>query len=63
MSIYSLVVVVLRLMALDFLLQVAIQLTPPLLSILRIRDGLIASDEKVEARRDEFETAPSLVGK
>ena len=39
MSIYSLVVVVLRLMALDFLLQVAIQLTPPLLSILRIRDG------------------------
>jgi len=31
--------------------------------ILRIRDGLIASDERVEAKRDEFETAPSLVGK
>lgn len=41
MNLQSLVVVVLRLMALDFLLQVAVQLTPSLLSLLSLRHGAL----------------------
>lgn len=40
MNLQSLIVVVLRLMALDFLLRVLIQLTPHLLQFLRLSDGL-----------------------
>ncbi len=44
MNLQSLVVVVLRLMALNFLLQVAVQLTPQMLQLLRWNDSSLFDD-------------------
>jgi hypothetical protein len=49
MNLYSLVVVVLRLMALNFLLQVTIQLTPPLLSFLRVHRSSPMGESSVDS--------------
>jgi hypothetical protein len=46
MNLQSLVVVVLRLMALDFLLKVAVQLTPPILQFLRIYERSPLDDSR-----------------